>query len=167
MKFLIGFIVGLLVLPVAGFFYFKMGFAPVATADGVMPFEGWAARTGLHARLSREMPRSVPMAASAENYAAGAKVYKDHCEGCHGFKGQEQDPEVQAMFPKPPHLLKGKGVTDDPPEETYWKVAHGIRLSAMPAYQKVLTQEQMWQVSLLLANADKLPPEVEPTIEGK
>ena len=71
------------------------------------------------------------------------------------------------MFPKPPHLLKGKGVTDDPPGETYWKVAHGIRLSAMPSYRKSLTEEQMWQVSLLLANADKLPPEVEPTIEGK
>ena len=37
----------------------------------------------------------------------------------------------------------------------------------MPSYKKSLTQEQMWQVSLLLANADKLPPEVEPTIEGK
>jgi thiosulfate dehydrogenase len=167
MKFLVGFIVGLLVLPTAGFFYFKMGFAPVATADGVMPFEGWAARTGLHARLNREMPRRVPVAASAENYAAGATVYKDHCGGCHGFKGQEQEIEVKAMFPKPPHLFKGHGVTDDPPGETYWKVANGIRLSAMPSYKKSLTEEQMWQVSLLLANADKLPPEVEPTIEGK
>ena len=167
MKFLVGFIVGLLVLPVAGFFYFKMGLAPVATGDGVMPFEAWAARTALHARLNREMPRSVPVAASAENYAAGAKVYKDHCSGCHGFKGQEQETEVKGMFPTPPHLFKGHGVTDDPPGETYWKVANGIRLSAMPSYKKSLTEEQMWQVSLLLANADKLPPEVEPTIEGK
>ena len=167
MKFLIGFIVGLLILPVAGFFYFKMGLAPVATRDGIMPFEGWAARTGLHARLNREMPRNVPIVASAENYAAGAKIYKDHCSGCHGFKGQDQGAEVKAMFPKPPHLFKGKGVTDDTPGETYWKVANGIRLSGMPSYEKALTKEQMWQVSLLLANADKLPPEVEPTIEGK
>ena len=27
------------------------------------------------------------------------------------------------MFPTPPHLFKGHGVTDDPPGETYWKVA--------------------------------------------
>jgi mono/diheme cytochrome c family protein len=71
------------------------------------------------------------------------------------------------MFPKPPELFKGKGVTDDPPEESYWKVANGIRLSGMPSYEKALTQEQMWQVSLLLANADKLPAEVQPIIEGK
>jgi thiosulfate dehydrogenase len=167
MKFLIGFIVGLLVLPVAAFFYFKMGLAPVATGDGVMPFEGWAARTGLHARLNRDMPRSMPIQPSAENYAAGAKIYKDRCSGCHGFRGQEQEGEIKAMFPKPPHLLKGKGVTDDSPEETYWKVANGIRLSAMPAYQKVLTPKQIWQVSLLLANADKLPAEIAPTLEGK
>ena len=95
MKFLIGFIVGLLVLPVAGFFYFKMGFAPVATGDGVMPFEAWAARTGLHARLNREMPRSVPMAASAENYCSGRKGLQRSLQGCHGFKGQEQETEVK------------------------------------------------------------------------
>ncbi len=167
MKFLTGLIVGLVIWPVAGFLYFKMGFAPVATADGTMPFEGWAARTGLHVRLNRDMPRTVPVQPSLENYTARAKIYKDHCSGCHGFKGQEQQPEVKAMFPNPPHLFNGKGVTDDPAGETYWKVAHGIRLSAMPSYQNVLTQDQMWQVSLLLAKADKLPPAVQPTIEGK
>jgi mono/diheme cytochrome c family protein len=167
MKFLIGFIIGLLILPVAGFFYFKSGLAPVATRDSTMPFEGWAARTALHVRLNRDMPRAVPIQASTENYVAGAKIYKDHCSGCHGFKGQDQPPEVKAMFPKPPELFKGKGVTDDPPEESYWKVANGIRLSGMPSYEKALTQEQMWQVSLLLANADKLPAEVQPIIEGK
>jgi hypothetical protein len=50
-------------------------------------------------------------------------------------------------------------VSDDPPGETFWKVANGIRLSGMPSYKEVLTETQMWQVSVLLANADKpLPP---------
>jgi hypothetical protein len=64
------------------------------------------------------------------------------------------------MFPKPPKLLEGKGVTDDSPGETYWKVANGIRLSGMPSFSDSLSQTQMWQVSLLLANADKLPDSV-------
>jgi hypothetical protein len=42
-------------------------------------------------------------------------------------------------------LLKGKGVTDDPVDETYWKVANGIRLTGMPAYQGFLTNDQLWQ----------------------
>jgi mono/diheme cytochrome c family protein len=50
-------------------------------------------------------------------------------------------------------------VSDDPPGETYWKVANGIRLSGMPSYKLVLSDTEMWQVSVLLANADKpLPP---------
>jgi mono/diheme cytochrome c family protein len=51
-------------------------------------------------------------------------------------------------------------VTDDEPGETYWKVANGIRLTGMPSYDKHLSTDQMWQVSLLLANADKLPGSV-------
>ena len=61
------------------------------------------------------------------------------------------------MFPKPPQLFDGKGVTDDPVGETYWKVSNGIRLTGMPAFFGSLTDEQLWQVSQLLANAKKLP----------
>jgi len=50
-------------------------------------------------------------------------------------------------------------VSDDPPGETYWKVANGIRLTGMPAYKSVLTETQMWQVSVLLAQADKPLPQ--------
>jgi mono/diheme cytochrome c family protein len=49
------------------------------------------------------------------------------------------------------------GVSDDPPGETYWKVANGIRLTGMPSYKNILSETQMWQVAQLLANADKLP----------
>jgi thiosulfate dehydrogenase len=64
------------------------------------------------------------------------------------------------MFPKPPLLMRGTGVTDDPPGETYWKVSGGIRMTGMPGFDKTLSTTQMWQVSLLLANADKLPQAV-------
>jgi thiosulfate dehydrogenase len=36
-------------------------------------------------------------------------------------------------------------------------VANGIRLSGMPAYNGSLSDTQLWQVSLMLAKADKLP----------
>jgi hypothetical protein len=64
------------------------------------------------------------------------------------------------MYPKPPKLLEGMGVTEDPPGETYWKVSNGIRLTGMPGFSESLSQTQMWQVSLLLANANKLPDSV-------
>jgi len=59
-------------------------------------------------------------------------------------------------------------VSDDPPGETYWKVSNGIRLTGMPAFKEVLTDTQMWQVSLLVANADKpLPPATVQILSGE
>jgi mono/diheme cytochrome c family protein len=70
------------------------------------------------------------------------------------------------MFPSPPQLFHGNGVTDDPVGETYWKVANGIRLTGMPAFRGSLTDEQLWQVSQLLANANKLPVGVRDFMAG-
>jgi hypothetical protein len=35
----------------------------------------------------------------------------------------------------------------------------------MPAYTKSLSETEMWQVSLLLANADKLPEQARSTLQ--
>ena len=88
---------------------------------------------------------------------AGAHIYMEHCAVCHGVPGKEQTAIALGEFPRPPHLFEGKGVTDDEPGETYWKVANGIRLTGMPGFIQHLSTTQMWQVSLLLSSANKLP----------
>jgi len=122
-----------------------------------MPFDKTLAKMAQHARMDKEMPKSVPISADETAYVAGAQIYKDHCAVCHGLPGQAQTAIAQGMFPKPPKLMEGTGVTDDPPGESYWKVAGGIRMTGMPGFEKTLSTTQMWQVSLLVANADKLP----------
>ncbi|HEY3615679.1 MAG TPA: cytochrome c [Candidatus Sulfotelmatobacter sp.] len=156
-KFLIGLIVGLIVIPIGVYMYFSSGTAPVATSAAPMPFEKMLASMALHARLKKEMPKAPPIPADEAAYVAGAQVYKDNCAVCHGLPGQPLTAIAQGMFPKPPKLMEGKGVTDDSPEESYWKVAGGIRMTGMPGFEKLLSPTQMWQVSLLVANADKLP----------
>jgi hypothetical protein len=64
------------------------------------------------------------------------------------------------MYPKAPQLFRGKGVTDDPAFETYWKAANGIRLTGMPSFKSKLTDTQLWQVSQLLAHANEIPDSV-------
>ncbi|MGC2475132.1 MAG: c-type cytochrome [Candidatus Sulfotelmatobacter sp.] len=169
-KFVVGLIIGLAAVPVIVYFYFATGIAPVATTAPPMPFEKMFARMALHARLDKEVPKTVPIAADEAAYTAGAQVYKEHCAVCHGLPGSAQSAIANGMFPKPPKLMQGTGVTDDPPGETYWKVAGGIRMTGMPGFEKSLSTTQMWQVSLLCANADKLPAsakqiltEVQPT----
>jgi mono/diheme cytochrome c family protein len=156
-KFVLGFVVGIIGVYGIVYLYFSMGMAPVATAAPPMPFEKTFARMALHAHLNKEVPKSVPIQADEAAYTAGAQIYKDHCSVCHGVPGQHQSAIAQGMFPKPPKLMEGTGVTDDPAGETYWKVSGGIRMTGMPGFDKTLSTTQMWQVSLLCASADKLP----------
>jgi thiosulfate dehydrogenase len=156
-RFVLGVIVGVVLVPLCGYFYFGSGAVPVATSAPPMPFETMLAHKALDARITKEMPTSVPIQADDSNLVAGAQVYHHHCAMCHGLPGQLEGPIAKGMFPHPPKLMEGKGVTDDEPGETYWKVANGIRLSGMPSFHQSLSETEMWQVSLLAAHADKLP----------
>ena len=159
-SFLFGCLIGLAILPTAAYLIARFGYAPVATSEPPMPLEERFARAALHARIAKEAPKDSPIPANDSNYAAGAKVYRENCAGCHGLKNQPETPTAKGMFPHPPQLFHGVGVTDDPPGETYWKAANGIRLTGMPAYKQSLSDQELWQVSLLLAHADKLPEPV-------
>jgi thiosulfate dehydrogenase len=136
MRFLIGLLIGLLVVPLGIAAYLSFGSLPVATSDAPLPFEERIVHLPLHARID-----------------------------CHGLYGRPAS-FAKGMYPEAPQLWEPHrdgvvGVSDDPPGETYWKVANGIRLTGMPAFKKFLNQTEMWQVSQLLANADKpLPPGV-------
>lgn len=163
-KFVLGLIIGLVLLPLMVYCYFSTGLAPVAVTAPPMPFEKMFANMALHARMDKEVPKTVPIAADEVNLAAGAQVYKDHCAVCHGLPSAPQTAISKGMFPKPPKLMEGKGVTDDPPGESYWKVAGGIRMTGMPGFSPSLSTTQMWQVSLLVANADKLSQSVKDSL---
>ena len=157
MKFIVGLLFGLALVPLGAYLYFTGGSVPVATTDSDMPFESFFAKKALNARIAKDMPKSIPIAANETNYLAGADLYKQHCAVCHGLPLTPKTPIAQGMYPKPPLLMEGKGVTDDEPGESYWKIFNGIRLSGMPGYSKSLSETQIWQLALLVANADKLP----------
>jgi thiosulfate dehydrogenase len=157
-KFIFGLIIGLLVPAAAGYCYFRFGYAPVATASAPMPFEKTAARMALRARISKEAPKNSPIQPTEQNLIAGARVYVDNCAFCHGWPNQSPTKAAKGMFPLPPQLLnKDEMVTDDPIGVTYWKVKNGIRMTGMPGFGEMLSDNEIWQVTELLANGDKLP----------
>ena len=158
MKFIVGMLLGLLVMPFGAYLYFTGGSAPVATTDSDMPFETFFAHKALNARIAKDMPKNVPLQPTEGGYLDGAALYKQHCAVCHGLPLAPKTAIAAGMYPRPPLLFEGKGVTDDPPGESYWKIFNGIRLTGMPGFSQSLSETQMWQVALLLANADKLPP---------
>ena len=164
-RFVLGFAFAVFLIAVCGLSYFMLGFAPVATAAPPMPFEATLAGIALNKAISRAAPQAVPLTASEDNFMAGAHLYRTHCAVCHGAPGEPETAISKGEFPHPPQLFKGKGVTDDPAGETYWKVANGIRLTGMPAFGQSLTGDQIWQLSLLLANSDKLSDSVKSTLQ--
>ncbi|MGB8260172.1 MAG: cytochrome c [Terracidiphilus sp.] len=172
-KALLGVVVGVLLVPLVVVGWLWLGKPPVAVADPPLPQERQLTGVPLHKRIAREMPKSAPLNADEETLVAGAQIYRDQCAVCHGFHGRPSAiggrifPDAPPLWEKHPHG-DVVGVSDDPPGETYWKVVNGIRLTGMPAYKGLLTEAQMWQVSLLLANADKpLPPAAVDILRGE
>ena len=160
-SFVIGLVVGFLILPLIFGVYVASGRLPVATSDPPMPFETAVAGAGLYARIRREAPTRDVSGDSTQELLSGAGVYQKNCAFCHGLPGQPLPPVAQGEFPKPPQLFTLDGrVSDDPAGITYWKVKNGIRLTGMPGFQGSLGDQQIWQVTALVARADKLPPEV-------
>jgi len=152
----LGILIGILLLLGSVYLYFSLGFAPVATAASPMPFERNLAKKGLHAYLDK-LPHPLPLVPADEaNLLVAAKVYKEQCATCHGLPGEAKSAVAHGMFPAPPELFHGTGVTDDEPWETYWKVENGIRMTGMPSFKGQLTEAQIWQVTLLVKNADKI-----------
>ena len=168
-----GIILGLVLAPVALLAWFRWGRPPVAVADPPLPLERWITHVPLDARIDREVVKIPPIQADEDNLVAGAQIYRDQCAGCHGFHGKPSSLAAH-MYPNAPSLWEkhknndAVGVSDDPSGETFWKVSNGIRLTGMPAFKDILSETQIWQVCLLLANADKpLPPEVLAIVRGE
>lgn len=156
----LGIVLGVLLACGGAWFYFTSGSAPVAVTDPPMPFEKRLAKTALRAHIGKEPPAQAPFAATDAVYLAGAQTYRENCAVCHGLPGDTPTRIADGMYPRPPQLFRGTGVTDDPAGETYWKARNGIRMTGMPGFQNRLSDMQLWQVSLLLANADKISPAV-------
>jgi len=159
--FLLGVLLGLLILPAGLYLYVAGGHAPVATADASMPMEAFFAKMGRKSRIKAEQPKRDLSTSNATDLEAGANIYQKDCAFCHGLPNQPKPDAAKGMFPHAPQLLdKDDMVTDDPVGESFWKVKNGIRLSGMPGFKDSLSGTQIWQVSVLLARADQLPLEV-------
>ncbi len=100
------------------------------------------------------------MSATSAALTSGANVYVERCAVCHGTPGHEGT-FAKWMYPTAPqlwtrHSNRVVGVSDDAPGVSFWKVSNGIRLTGMPAFSQILSQTEMWLVSLLLNQANQV-----------
>jgi thiosulfate dehydrogenase len=155
---ILGVVVTVIVLLAGTYVAIETGMIPANADARPGKLERWAAQTSLRATMAREMPRTAnPVPATDANYAAGIKLYAESCSVCHGAADGVATNIAHGLYQRPPQFAN-HGVEDDPEGMTYWKIAHGIRLTGMPSFDGALQEEQMWQITLFLKHMDDLPP---------
>lgn len=151
--FAFGFVSCLVVLALGATAWLYSGGLPMKMSSGALPLEHKIAKIALHAAIGDFENHEAPFASSPEVMKEGDQMYRKHCATCHGLEGTEKTELAMGLFPPPPNLLPpSKGVTDDPVGETFWKIKYGIRMTAMPAFEKSLSDNEIWKISLFLLN---------------
>jgi len=95
-----------------------------------------------------------PLAPKAENLKAARTEYEEHCAACHGLDGSGRN-RFQADFYPPVAKLTG-GVQKLSDSEIYFIVANGIRNTAMPAFGKAHSSNDMWRAVLWVRHLGNL-----------
>src|SRR6202041_1451665 len=154
--FLFGIILTLIALAVGGYFLLKKGYVDFKADNEPSAFEDHLAMSAVDASTERNAPEQKnPVGADEATLVAGAKLYVNHCAGCHGVPanpdgqfGRAFNPPVPAFFKEPP---------DMPENQNFYIIQHGIRWSGMPAWNKTLNDGQIGKRVISLSTV-KNPP---------
>ena len=131
----------------------SVGMLPVRADVAPSRLETRVLGSALHAAVARNAPSGPsPLPASDENVIAGAKTYRAMCSRCHGESKESDNTYGRSFYPPAPQLPLTRLSYSD--SEIFWIVKHGIRNTAMPAWGKLLSDEEIWQVITLLRRFD-------------
>jgi mono/diheme cytochrome c family protein len=85
---------------------------------------------------------------------AGAKAFSQRgCVHCHGGPGVEWSKFSEGLNPGPPDLKDVVG--DMPPQELFWVIKNGIKMTGMPSFGKIeVPDSEIWS---MVAFLKKLP----------
>jgi thiosulfate dehydrogenase len=194
MKFILGIVVGVILVPLVVVGYLMTGMAPAAATDKPMPFEAYIAGAALSKKMQKDAPTRDLSTMTSADLLAGADTYKKDCAVCHGLPDQTTAEIGDGMFPPAPQLMRppqprpgNRGPQGPPPNGAgngqpspnsglvqgrgasgdFWRVKNGVRLTGMPSFEKSLSDDQMWQVVALIAKRRNLPPEVKAVLTAQ
>ena len=95
----------------------------------------WSSREGIP-------PAPTNLQASIEE---GDKLYGTECAECHGLDGHKPTDAGRWMYPRAADLTS-PGVQQYSDRELFWNIKNGIRLSGMPAFGRVESDEHIWNL---------------------
>jgi mono/diheme cytochrome c family protein len=97
-----------------------------------------------------------PIAADSESMAAGEQLFATNCALCHGEGGLGDGPAAVGLD-KPPANLNEAHVQELSDGSLFYIISHGKPDTPMPAWDKVLNEEERWHVvnHLRIFNGDE------------
>jgi len=95
-----------------------------------------------------------PLAPSESTLNAARQIYGDECAQCHGNRGKGDGPEGRSHFPLPADLTDTKLLANVTDGEIFYQISEGRR--PMPSFKRRLTEDQRWQLVLLVRSFSQL-----------
>jgi mono/diheme cytochrome c family protein len=158
-RFLIGFLAGIVLVLLALFCYVRFGFVDPRADIEPGSLEENLAMPALDASVDRRVSAMKnPIQATDDNLLAGMKLYQATCSGCHGDISHRHLAFGDSFYPRAPQFLED--APDMPENQNFYIIEHGVRLSGMPAWKTSLKESEIWQLTTFLSNINKLPPNV-------
>jgi len=156
-NFLLGILFTIFVFAVAVYLIAFRGYVNFQADQHPSATESKLAMAAVDASTDRRSPDvKNPVPATEENIVAGAKLYLDHCAGCHGEPSNPESTFSRSFYPPVPEFFKD--APDMAENQNFYIIQHGVRWTGMPAWNGTLTEDQTWQVVTFLSNIEKLPP---------
>ena len=158
MRFLIGFMTALVLLALAGLSVIWTGIYNVAASDPHYDPVRWGLETTMHNSVERRARDiQAPARFTEEQLRAGFESFNSMCVQCHGAPGREQAEWARGMRPRPPDL--SGHATHWNAAQVFWIVKHGIKMSAMPAFGRTHTDEDIWSIVAFVEQLPAMTPE--------
>jgi len=95
-----------------------------------------------------EKQRKNPVPPSEAALKAAKSIYEDQCANCHGDTGKGDGSDAMMYDPGPADLTDASHVNKLTDGEIYYRITEGRK--PMPSFKKRLTDEQRWQLVLLV-----------------
>ncbi len=95
-----------------------------------------------------EKARQNPLTFSEANIGAAKEIYGNKCSDCHGEKGKGDGSEAMMYDPAPSDLTDAAKMNKMTDGEIFYQITEGRK--PMPSFKKKLTEEQRWQLVLLV-----------------
>lgn len=159
-----GFVLGVLVtlLAIVGGVYLvaQNGLYPIGADNPPGALERRLAERAMDVYADKHKPDGDnPVAITPANLLEGATAYEQHCALCHGGAQAKISPMQNKLNPPAPQFIDR--IPHDEPAWLFWVTKHGIRMTGMPTWDGLLSDDAIWKVVAFIKNSDKLPPPVD------